>query len=111
MFYIKRFQSEQFTVRNINGDILSKGKDPDHSYIICLQWLNEECGLSFGSSYNNTLNAVKCELEMYGPLTISKYTIKYGLNNVTHFETEKDAQDVLDYMMQHPNEFIRSSLW
>lgn len=111
MFYIKRIQSDFFTLRNINGDVMSTGKDPGYSYVICCDTKRGVCGLSIGGGDINTLERLKYELKEYGVRLVVRYILKDNKNNVTNFETEQDARDVLNYMSENPNQFVRSQNW
>ena len=110
MFYVKRVESEEFTVRNINGDILSQGKDPNHSYVICFKGgeNNEEYGLDFNSSGELRLALAGFSFET---ITVYNFLTKFGMGSVMHFETESEAHQVLDLMDKYPDKFIRSSGW
>ena len=110
MFYVKRVESEEFTVRNINGDILSQGKDPNHSYVICFKGgeNNEEFGLDFNSSSEFILALGG---HTFGTITVFNYLTKFGTGAMKHFETESEAYKAIDLMNKYPNKFIRCSNW
>lgn len=110
MFYIKRIESDFFTLRNINGDVMSTGKDPCHSHVICCDTKRGVCGLSITGGIN-TLERLKYEVKHCGVRLVVRYILKDNEYSVTNFETEQDARDVLNYMLANPNQFVRSQNW
>ena len=104
MFYIKRIESDEFTERNIFGDVVSVGNDMNHAYVVCVDDVD---GNHYAiSSTCNDVNEVINENE-----TIYLYLIKIeddrDYNYGDEFETRDEAQRFIDGILRCPDLFIR----
>lgn len=112
-YKIKKIESERFTKRNINGDILATGQDAGHAYVIGLETtIGSDVLLSIVSE-DRFLNVINGKDE-YPDWTFTVYLFGIGsCKSATQFATHQEAQKAIDYIKANPNRFIREedSLW
>lgn len=107
MLYIKRIESDEFTKRNIFGDVVSVGNDMNHAYVVCVDDVDGNHYAISSTLLGDDVNEVIDEKE-----TIYLYLIKIwddsDYNYGDEFETRDEAQRFIDGILRCPDLFILS---